>query len=137
MFISTEKKMKVTRYWIVVIGIVVCVCAKASTPVSLMQLILSPEKYFGKEIAVKGYLVDDGSYLFLTKDHYIMRDGASGLYVDLGVSKLISSCGGYSQIFASFKRDKEGAYITDISKIISAHSGESCISKKGIIGDTL
>jgi hypothetical protein len=50
--------------------------------VSLVQLIVNPEKYEGKTIQTKGYLHDAGvATLFLTREHAIMGDIDSAIVV--------------------------------------------------------
>jgi hypothetical protein len=51
--------------------------------VSLVQLLASPNNYQGKYVSVAGFLDEYGYQLFLTKDHRLIEDSSSAVFVGI------------------------------------------------------
>lgn len=75
--------------------------------VSLVKLIVSPEKYVAKEIMVKGYLDTDFSepYLFLTKEDALMGNFGSAIRIhDRNGDLKKQGCSGYVTMVGDFQQ---------------------------------
>ena len=99
--------------------------------VSLTELLVQPEEYSGRRIAVVGFLDEHaGVLLFLSEDHSLSRDFESAIIVsdtiDLEISK--SSCiGKYVRVIGTFRSFEYGDYlVADVERIVEPSTVSRC-----------
>ena len=104
-------------------------------PVSLVQLLVTPEKYDGKDITVIGYLKHTITLqLYLTRDHANMLDKRSSITILDNTSDgslLQSSCApSYVQIRGTFKRIKYSMYVIyDVKEVLQMDNLKICYNR--------
>lgn len=118
--------MKKTKYLIIFLllsaGIV-----RASTPVSIIQLLVAPAAYSDKEVVVSGFRPGSPNFLFLTKDHALMRDSSNAILLSFDEYSVEDECSiGYIKVFGTVAVSSEGVSLTKISRIFSHEKGAFC-----------
>lgn len=99
--------------------------------VSMVQLIVTPERFVGARLKVPGYL--RGGQLFLTRDHAELRDDSSSIVLtaDFLPADGKSPCGNaLVWVMGKFIETKPGAtYMLDVSQIFLPSSRTPCYRK--------
>ncbi|PKM18509.1 MAG: hypothetical protein CVV11_14470 [Gammaproteobacteria bacterium HGW-Gammaproteobacteria-15] len=109
-------------------------------PVSLVQLIATPDKFLNKRIRVRGHFLSAGdSWLYLTSDHAKFRDNKSAINVldDTETGELydmecnngwVDIKGYFLATFRSDRREIEGRLIVD--SVYSLNKEKYCWERK-------
>ena len=98
---------------------------------SVYELVLFPDRFQEKTVAVKGYLKSSsGLFLFVSEDHSKMRDFQSSIAISDTVSLEISesNCVNmYAEVTGTFASSAvNGDVIFDVSRIRHPSSGKTC-----------
>lgn len=109
-------------------------CASFSaTPVSMVKLLVDPEAYNNTKIVVNGFRAGSPNFLFMTKDHALMRDSSSALMLNFEEFAIDDECAiGYIKVYGKLFVSPDGVYISDITRIFSHESGRFCESRIGL-----
>lgn len=87
----------------------------------LVKLIVDPEPYVGARVEVIGYLAEPGLQIFLTKDHAMMSDFSSSIFVsdtDTGEITFSECMSRYVKITGNLaKTEHNNLIITNVTKI--------------------
>lgn len=101
--------------------------ALAATPVSILQLKIQQEKFTDRKVAVKGFMPGTPTFLFLTKEHALMRDGSNAVMVDLSEYSFEDNCVlGYVQIWGTARKDEFELAIFDVERVYNIESSKKC-----------
>lgn len=96
--------------------------------VSMVELIVKPEKYVGKRIELFGYKKDIGiRTLYLTKEHADLRDGANSLAFRDARDGFYDFCEqGYIRLRGVFSRRNSGGYTVMVDDVYSVRESKVC-----------
>src|SRR5690606_21816231 len=108
--------------------------AFSSAPVSMVKLLVDAESYANKAVVVvNGFRAGSPNFLFMTKDHALMRDSSSALMLNFEEFAIDDECAiGYIKVYGKLFVSPEGVYISDITRIFSHESGRFCESRIGL-----
>lgn len=110
-----------------------CIASEGPYKVSLIELLISPDRYVGEKVSVKGFLDSDVNlYLFLTADHAKIDDYVSAISVgDVSGFRITeSNCiDSYVEVSGTLI-SLPGPFVSiaDVSVITDAVSNEVCWS---------
>lgn len=107
--------------------------AFAATPVSMVKLMVDPETYENKKVVVNGFRAGSPNFLFLTKDHALMRDSSSALLLNFENYAIDDECTiGYVKVYGKIIFAVGEVYIDEITRIYSHESGRFCERQTGL-----
>jgi hypothetical protein len=99
-------------------------------PVSLIQLVAVPEQFVGKKIRVTGWF--EMNSLFVTKEHFRMRDLASAvsLFEPVATGDMTIACESrYVRVSGMLVEEPSGYLIQDISRVYDVFGQAYCWGK--------
>lgn len=94
--------------------------------VSMVTLLVTPEAFAGKRIAVFGY--SSGLNLHLTEDHALFHDPASQILIgDHTDGRIYEDCGErYVRMEGRWERYQNSYILTDFTRVWDARNGKYC-----------